>query len=413
MKQLVSEKIYSEFCAESANEKNKKWGNMISRDNPLYNRKIDIRTEFQRDYTRIIYCNAYKRLKNKTQVFFAPTNDHICTRIEHVSHVESISYVIAKQLGLNIELTKVIATAHDLGHSPFGHKGEYVLNKIAQRDTNKKFWHERNGLIRVDSIELLENADGYKQNLDLTYAVRDGIISHCGEVDENGIKPRNEWINLYDYQEVNQYQPYTWEGCVVKLSDKISYVGRDIEDAIRFNIINKENIKEIKNIIGIEDDDTLNNTNIINTLIEDILSNSSTEKGLCFSEKGLILLNNLKKINGDYIYNSERLKFGSRYFEVIITTIYDVLKSLYNEELKKIELKDYINLYPEIIEDFIKWLSVYSIQENILNEQEENFKNKKIYDLTKKEDYYMSIIEYISGMTDNKAISTFDKIISF
>ena len=89
--------------------------------------KCNIRTDFQRDRDRIIHSKAFRRLKHKTQVFFSPENDHICTRVEHVTHVDSISYTIAKYLGLNVELTKAIATAHDIGHSPFGHQGERIL----------------------------------------------------------------------------------------------------------------------------------------------------------------------------------------------------------------------------------------------------------------------------------------------
>ena len=164
----------------AAKEENKNWENIISRKNKLYMRNNDIRSEFERDYTRIIHSTACRRMKHKTQVFFTPQNDHICTRIEHVTHVESISYTIAKYLGLNTELTKAIATAHDIGHSPFGHKGEKILSEISQRDIGECFWHEKNGLDMVDKIELLEDPNGNKQNLNLTYAVRDVIISHCG-----------------------------------------------------------------------------------------------------------------------------------------------------------------------------------------------------------------------------------------
>ena len=104
-----------------------------------------MRSEFERDYTRIIHSTAYRRLKHKTQVFFSPENDHICTRIEHVTHVESISYTIAKNLGLNTELTKAIAVAHDVGHSPFGHEGEKILSEISNKDLGISFWHEKMG----------------------------------------------------------------------------------------------------------------------------------------------------------------------------------------------------------------------------------------------------------------------------
>ena len=108
-------------CA--ANESHPKWDEIIKRNTVLYQQDGDMRSTFVRDYTRIINSSAYRRLRNKTQVFFSPQSDHICTRIEHVNHVESISYTIAKYLGLNTELTRAISVAHDLGHAPFGHKG--------------------------------------------------------------------------------------------------------------------------------------------------------------------------------------------------------------------------------------------------------------------------------------------------
>jgi len=140
----------------AANENNLKWNNIISRKNALYTRNNDIRSGFERDYTRVIHSTAYRRMKHKTQVFFSPQNDHICTRIEHITYVDSISNTIAKYLGLNTELTKAIATAHDVGHSPFGHQGEKILSNISKRDIGESFWHEKNGLDMVDKIELLE-----------------------------------------------------------------------------------------------------------------------------------------------------------------------------------------------------------------------------------------------------------------
>ena len=140
------------FESVAAKEGNEKWENIISRQNKLYKRPEDIRSDFERDYTRILHCNAYRRLKHKTQVFFSPKSDHVCTRIEHVNYVDSISYTIANNLGLNTELTRAISISHDLGHSPFGHKGEIVLNEISMRDLGKRFWHEQNGVHFVDNI---------------------------------------------------------------------------------------------------------------------------------------------------------------------------------------------------------------------------------------------------------------------
>lgn len=400
----------NKLAEESANENNPKWNQMILREKELYSANTDLRTDFERDYTRIIYSNAYKRLKHKTQVFFSPSNDHICTRIEHVNHVESISYVLAKALGLNTELTKTISVAHDLGHSPFGHAGEKVLNEISMRDTNKKFWHERNGLNCVENIELLENREGYKENLNLTYAVRDGIISHCGEIDENSLKPRKEAIDLNNYTRPNEYAPYTWEGCVIKIADKISYLGRDIEDALRFNILNNEDIQELETMLNFHNTgyDTLNNTNIINYLTVDLLKNTSIEKGLTFSERGLNLINTLKEFNYKKIYKNEKLRKGDEYFKVIIYTIYDVLKSIYSTKIENIA--DANKMYPELINEFTNWLKNYCTDEE---NAETKLKNNKIYDINKKEDYYTAIIDYISGMTDNKAIDTYNKIIIF
>ena len=394
----------------AATENNANWKNIIKREKELYSRNNDIRSNFERDYTRIIHSNAYRRLKHKTQVFFSPANDHICTRIEHVNHVESISYVLAKALGLNTELTKTIAVAHDLGHSPFGHAGEKVLNEISMRDTNKRFWHERNGLNCVDNIELLENREGYKENLNLTYAVRDGIVSHCGEIDENSLRPRQEAIDLNNYTRPNEYAPYTWEGCVIKIADKISYLGRDIEDALRFNILNNDDIQELETMLNFQSTgyDTLNNTNIINYLTVDLLKNTSIEKGLTFSDSGLNLINKLKKFNYERIYRNDKLLKSNEYFNVIIYTIYDVLKSAYSNKIDNIIENN--KMYPELIYEFVNWLKNYCVDEQDL---EMKLKNNKMYNINKKEDYCLAIIEYISGMTDNKAIDTYNKIISF
>lgn len=394
------------FCSVSANPNNKNWENIISRESPLYKRENDVRSEFERDFTRIIHSNAYRRLKHKTQVFYSPQNDHICTRIEHVNHVESISYTLANYLGLNVELTRAIALAHDLGHSPFGHKGEKILDSICKRDLNTSFWHEKNGLFFVDNIELLEDYEGFKQNLNLTYGVRDGIVSHCGEIDEKSIAPRKEFIDLHEYNFPNQFTPYTWEGCIVKIADKISYLGRDIEDAVSLGILD-EHLEELHDLLG-HKNGTINNTVIINTLVYDLCQYSSIENGLCFSDKSLELIEKVKRFNYEHIYLSDILKPSDNYFYIIINQIYDTLKSLYDgkDTFKKIEtLKKF---YPNLISNFMDWLSIFSTDSN-----RENLKNKILFDISKSEDYYSSIIYYIAGMSDKFAIDTYNEIISF
>lgn len=385
------------FKEYSATPNNPNWEKIIKREKEIYKRENDMRSEFERDYTRILHCNAYRRLKHKTQVFFSPENDHVCTRIEHVMHVESVSYTIAKYFGLNTELTKAIATGHDIGHSPFGHAGERILSEISQKEIGETFWHERNGMEYVDKIELLQDMNQNWQNLNLTYAVRDGIISHCGEIDENCLKPREEYINLYDYEYPNQYAPYTWEGCVVKIADKISYLGRDIEDAITLGILD-EKLEELYKIL--KQKEVINNTVIINHLIGDLCENSSPEKGLCFSEGTFKMLKEIKEFNYKYIYKAERLKPSARYFNIIINEIYSTIKNNYGQKDKSVN--------PEVIESFEKWLSNYwNLKRNDTN------KNDVIFDMKNERDFCKAIIYYISGMTDNFAIETYNKIVGF
>lgn len=393
----------------AATPENNKWENLISREMPLYPRNNDLRDDFQRDYTRIIHSNSYRRLKHKTQVFFSPENDHICTRIEHVALVESISYTIAKYLGLNTELTKAIASAHDLGHSPFGHVGEKILSEISKRDIGIPFWHEKNSLDLVDHIELLEDNNKNMQNLNLTYAVRDGIISHCGEIDENSIKPREEFINLNDYSYPNQYAPYTWEACIVKVSDKISYICRDIEDAISLEILD-EHLEELYSLLGSNiKNEPINNTVIINNLVHDICENSSPEKGLCFSQTALELMNKIKEFNYKNIYISDRMAPSNRYFKLIINEIYDTLKVQYDKENTFQNLENLKITFPKLCDSFIGFL------ENYYDISRENLRlnNKVLFSLNEPKDFYKSIIYYIAGMTDNFAIEVYNEIIHF
>ena len=398
------------FINEAMNINHSNWNNVTSRVLPLSSRISDIRTEFDKDYTRIIHSNAYKRLKHKTQVFFSPENDHICTRSEHVTHVESISYTIASYLGLNTELTKAIAVAHDLGHSPFGHVGEKIISEISKQDLGVSFWHEKNGLHFVDSIELLEGHDGYKKNLNLTYGIRDGIISHCGEIDENAIRPRNEFIDLDNYTCPNQYAPYTWEACVVKISDKISYIGRDIEDAITLGILDNH-LQELYDLLNYNSSDyKLNNTNIINYLVTDLCENSSPEKGLCFSTNAFELMNKIKEFNYKNIYYSDRIMPSNNFFKLVINQIYDKLKNCFDEENTGNNIQKLNKFYPKLSTGFYDFLQNYS---DFGNREEIKLKNKVIFNITNKEDFYSSILTYISGMTDNYAIEIYNEIISF
>lgn len=394
------------FSNYSANPNNPNWENIISRTKPLYQRETDLRDIFERDYTRIIHSTAYRRLKHKTQVFFSPDNDHICTRIEHVTHVDSISHTIAQYLGLNTNLTHAIAVAHDLGHSPFGHAGEKILSSISMRDLGISFWHEKNGLDFVDYIELLEDSEGYKQNLNLTYGVRDGIISHCGEIDENSVRPRNDFIDLKDYTKLNQFAPYTWEGCVVKISDKISYVCRDIEDSVTLGILDNCS-NELHKLLNLNNFENINNTNVINELVYDLCTNSSFEKGLCFSDKYLNLLNELKAFNYKNIYFCDRIQPSIRYFEVVLNEIYNILKSYYSKDLQT-SLNKLCHVYPKLGNSFKGFVNLF------YDFGDRTFcKNTILFSSNNEKDFYHCILYYISGMTDHFAIEAYQEIIGF
>ncbi|MFW5962325.1 MAG: deoxyguanosinetriphosphate triphosphohydrolase family protein [bacterium] len=388
-----------------------KWEKAISRAISLSQKPYDLRTVFERDYTRILHGSAYRRLKHKTQVFYATKNDHICTRIEHVNHVASVSHIVANHLGLNTDLTKAIATGHDLGHAPFGHIGEKILSKITEKEIGFSFWHEKNSLKLVDKIETLENSHGKHTNLFLTYATRDGIVSHCGEVDENGLKPRKEAIELSQIKKANEYAPFTWEGCIVKIADKISYLGRDIEDALRLGLLTYEQLTELKEILSINLSE-INNTNLVYKFTADLCKNSSPERGICFSEEGFELINQIKEFNYKNIYFHGRLLNFNKYAELIINSLYSTLDRLYDSTITIEKLQFSLHHYPKLIQNFIAWLIKYS---NIELEQKKNerYENKTIYDITQKKDYKTAIIDFIAGMSDQFVIELYEELIRF
>ena len=225
--------------------------------------------------------------------------------------------------------------------------------------------------------------------------MRDGIISHCGEIDENGLKPRTEYIDLYEYEHPNQYAPYTWEGCVVKIADKLSYLGRDIEDAITVGILDKK-LKELHEVLKLDKDVKINNTVILNMFIKDLCENSSLENGLCFSDEKFEMLNNLKEFNYKNIYLSEKTLGSVDYFELVLNKLFWFLSRMNfrDDDMKKI--------CPVLADDFNKWLKeFFSLDINhrdiIISDNE----------------FLQAVIYYIAGMTDNFAIEMYNKIISF
>lgn len=388
----------------------------IMREKPLYQRANDIRSPYERDYTRILHCLAYRRLKHKTQVFFNIDNDHICTRMEHVQHVESVSCTLAKFLGLNTDLTRAIAMGHDLGHAPFGHEGEIELTRIRNENGMDKFWHERNSLRVIDKLELLENDKSDFCNLNLTYAVRDGIISHCGEVDENGLRPREEAIDLNIYSSPGEYAPYTWEGCVVKISDKIAYLGRDIEDAVRLKFITEKDMADLAALSGKYDEKTINTTVIINDLIVSICENSSPETGIVLSDKYNRMLNEIKAFNTERIYKNPKFNAYKSYASLVIRSVYEILSECYAPGQTIKNLLEIRFAYPALASDFIDFMNKYLSPEMLDGKREkyERYKNEKVYGrLETKEIYAQAILDFISCMTDRYAVAVYNELLKY
>ena len=342
-------------------------------------REEDIRGPYFRDQTAIIHSLPFRRLKNKTQVFFAPENDHICTRIEHVLHVSTISATICKGLGLDVELAQAIALGHDLGHAPFGHSGEEILDRLNQNDDG--FVHELHGLRIVDKLSR------YGKGLNLTYAVRDGIVSHYGEEFNQSIQPRGKRKKLSDLEERGT-PPTTFEGCVVRMSDKIAYFGRDIEDAIKADLIREKDIPaDVRAELGTK------NGEIIDVFVKDLIEWSMQNEKIGFSNEKCELMRSLKEFNYENIYGHERLKRYAGHAEVILNLLFDHLVGLMKEHGRNYSgyLDSAIPL-DRRFGDYLKGLSdFYGV--------EEPFDQQQI------------ALDYIAGMTDQYALKAAREVI--
>jgi dGTPase len=286
----------------------------------LNDRDEDIRGAYLRDQTAIIHSMPFRRLKHKTQVFFDPDNDHVCTRIEHVLHVATVAATICKGLNakgaeLNEELAFAIGLAHDLGHAPFGHAGETALDGLLGNTDH--FIHEVNGLRVVDKLA------GSGEGLNLTFAVRDGIVCHNGEFFEQTISPRVDDINISLIRDRSNL-PATFEACIVRLSDKIAYLGRDIEDALLANIITRDELPA-----GIRDGSENVNSHLINEFILDAIDNSADKDEIRLSDEKFALLEKMKQFNYEHIYNTKILEDYIKYCSRIIETLFKYLSELY------------------------------------------------------------------------------------
>jgi dGTPase len=280
-----------------------------------YPRAEDERGHYFRDTTAIIHSYPFRRLKHKTQVFFSPKNDHICTRIEHVMHVASVAAAICRGLDLDPDLAWAIGLGHDLGHTPFGHVGEKVMDEL--KGEYGGFIHE------LYSLRVVDHLVNYGKGLNLTYAVRDGIVTHCGEKFEQSISPDFSEKEL-DRLEARDRYPATWEGAVVRMADKIAYLGRDVEDAVQLKIISKEEIPaSAARILG------TTNSEIISSLVTDVISVSPQIGAIGFSDDVYRAMRELKEFNYQKIYSNPILADYHRYFDRILRTLHSYLREIF------------------------------------------------------------------------------------
>lgn len=250
-------------------------------------KECDVRTIFQRDRDRIIYSKAFRRLKHKTQVFISPEGDHYRTRLTHTLEVSQIARTIARSLRLNEDLTEAIALGHDLGHTPFGHTGENVLDELCPHG----FKHNEQSLRVVDVLEK-------ETGLNLSFEVRDGIKNHTGDV-----------------------IPQTLEGQIIRFADRIAYINHDIDDAIRGGIISEESLpKECVKVLGNKPSERINN------MIVNIIEHSRDSGTVKMSEEFQQAKDELRSYMFKNVYVGSKAKKDEMKAQNIIRELYKYIK---------------------------------------------------------------------------------------
>ena len=339
--------------------------------------KEDIRPNYFRDIDKIIYSHCYSRYIDKTQVFSFKNNDHITKRIIHVQLVSKIARTIGRALNLNEDLIEAISLGHDVGHVPFGHVGESILNEISLKYLDESFKHN------VQSVRNLMVLENNGKGINLCVQVLDGILCHNGEklqkIYNYKHKTTEEFIKEYNKcytKEKFDLVPMTLEGCVVRLSDVIGYLGRDIEDAITLGIIDKEDIPiNIRKKLG------ENNSSIISLIINDVIINSINKPYIKLSDEYYNLMNELLDFNYKNIY----------------------AKAYTNDEKNKIK-----EMFNDIYKSYFTDLETNNINSSIckvfLNEMNEEYKNNTSNERI--------VIDYISGMTDDFFVNEYNKLSS-
>ncbi len=362
---LLIDKTLSDFARKSLNSTR------------LKEEDMDFRTPFARDADRIIHALSYTRYINKTQVYSFKSNDHISKRIVHVQFVSKIARTIGRALKLNLDLIEAIALGHDIGHTPLGHFGESVLNEISLREMNEYFAHN------IQSVRNYMFIENNGKGLNLCVETLDGIMCHNGEMVSSIYKPMKKDINEFlrefnesykDLDKTKNYAPMTLEGCVVRISDIIAYLGRDIEDAINLGLFKRKDLpKEIVNVIG------SSNREIINTITTDIVKESMNKPYIKLSDNIFKAIKNLKKFNYQKIYSLSLTDKEKEYYK-------NGMNMLYKYYLQEVEKANTENI-------------IYKI---FLNTQcdlyMKNTNNKR------------KVLDFIAGMTDEFLLNEIKKV---
>jgi len=367
-----------------------KYATVISQGRQKKQKPDKFRTEFQRDVHRVVYSQSFRRLRHKAQVFYFPQNDHVSTRMDHVRFVASAARTVARCLGLNEDLAEAIGLAHDIGHAPFGHQGEEFLSTVikqhpALEKIMPKFSHEMYGLRVVDVIA---KRDRETPGLNLTWEVRDGIVSHCGEdFTKCKLEPGDKRKNLEQVRtREDAGHPATLEGCIVRLIDKIAYVGKDIEDALEVKVIKEKDVPpKFMKALG------TTNGQIIGRFVEDMVRKSRGKDYIAISTELGDLLHELIDFNGKLIYHSVP---AERYKSQAAKTVQYLFDDLLKELQEKKRFKSY--KYPSQKKDG-SVPEVYRIfQDFVSGDMKEVYKPKDPDELI--------VLDFIAGMTDSFAI---------
>ena len=339
------------------------------------------RTEYERDYHRILFSLAFRRLRHKTQVFYAPRNDHICSRMEHSLQVASISDTVCRNLRLNMDLAMAIALGHDLGHAPFGHTDEEALEELCQTERLEPFTHEAHSLRIVDTMRELHG-----EQLKLTYQVRDGIVCHCGEQYDRILEPdKTKDIKAVDATAARKQKPYTMEGCVVRYVDRIAYLPVDLQDALELGIVRQQQIpKNVARMFGRDSGE------MIGRITDDLITSSLGKPYIHTSVAIFDCICELYNFSKQHIYTCRHLAKQKERAKKVIAELFHEFRRIFEDTDRGQDKGRRRNHEGEAYRIFFEFVDTMQYDEHTPAAQVS--------------------LDYVAGMTDNFALNSYQEI---